>query len=70
MRKFTAFIDGLADETKTLAKAELKQLVATANKDESDFLRLQAETSSSGPSCSPTANSRPRATSGWSGRWM
>ena len=44
MSKFTDFIDGLADESKTLAKAELKQLVATAKKDESDFVRLQAET--------------------------
>jgi hypothetical protein len=39
MSKFTAFIDGLADETKTLAKAELKQLIASAKQDESDFVR-------------------------------
>lgn len=43
MSKFTAFIDGLADETKTLAKAELKELIASAKRDESDFVRLQAE---------------------------
>lgn len=43
MSKFTDFIDGLADEGKTLAKAELKQMVADAKKDQSDFVRLQAE---------------------------
>lgn len=43
MSKFTDFIDSLADEGKALAKDELKSLVATAKKDESDFVRLQAE---------------------------
>lgn len=43
MSKFTDFIDGLADDTKKLAKDELKTLVATAKKDSSDFVRLQAE---------------------------
>jgi len=41
--KFTDFIDGLADAGKTLAKAELKALIATAKKNESAFVRLQAE---------------------------
>ena len=43
MSKFTDFIDGVVDEGKTLAKDELKQLIASAKKDESDFVRLQAE---------------------------
>jgi hypothetical protein len=43
MSKFTDFIDGIVDESKTLAKDELKQLIASAKKDESDFVRLQAE---------------------------
>ena len=43
MSKFTAFLDGLADEGRALAKDELKSLIATAKKDESDFVRLQAE---------------------------
>jgi len=43
MSKFTDFIDGIADETKKLAKDELKILVANAKKDSSDFVRLQAE---------------------------
>jgi hypothetical protein len=43
MSKFTDFIDGLVDESKKLAKNELKTLVASAKKDKSDFVRLQAE---------------------------
>lgn len=43
MSKFTDFIDGILDEGKVLAKAELKKLVADAKKDQSDFVRLQAE---------------------------
>lgn len=43
MSKFTDFIDGLADESKTLAKGELKKLISDAKKDQSDFVRLQAE---------------------------
>lgn len=43
MSKFTDFIDGLVDESSTLAKDELKKLVSEAKKDKSDFVRLQAE---------------------------
>lgn len=43
MSKFTDFIDGVVDEGKTLAKDELKQLIVSAKKDESDFVCLQAE---------------------------
>jgi len=43
MSKFTDFIDGLVDDSKKLAKDELKSLVASAKKDKSDFIRLQAE---------------------------
>ena len=43
MSKFSDFIDGVIDEGKTLAKAELKQLVKDAKSDQSDFVRLQAE---------------------------
>jgi hypothetical protein len=43
MSKFTDFIDALVDESKTLAKDELKKLVSDAKKDKSDFVRLQAE---------------------------
>jgi hypothetical protein len=43
MSKFTDFIDGLVDDSKKLAKDELKALVAAAKKDKSDFVRLQAE---------------------------
>jgi hypothetical protein len=43
MSKFTDFIDGLVDDTKKLAKDELKTLVSTAKKDTSNFVRLQAE---------------------------
>lgn len=43
MSKFTDFIDGIKDESKILAKDELKQLIASAKKDESNFVRLQAE---------------------------
>jgi len=43
MSKFTDFIDGVVDESKGLAKSELKGLIATSKKDTSDFVRLQAE---------------------------
>jgi hypothetical protein len=43
MSKFTDFIDGLKDSSGTLAKDELKSLISAAKKDESDFVRLQAE---------------------------
>jgi hypothetical protein len=43
MSKFTDFIDGLADESKSLAKDELKKLISDAKKEKSDFVRLQAE---------------------------
>jgi len=43
MSKFTDFIDSVVDESKGLAKSELKQLIATSKKDTSDFVRLQAE---------------------------
>ncbi|MEW5757432.1 MAG: hypothetical protein AB1810_14140 [Pseudomonadota bacterium] len=43
MSKFTDFIDGVADGGKILAKDELKKLVSDAKKDQSDFVRLQAE---------------------------
>jgi hypothetical protein len=43
MRKFTDYIDGFADKTSTLAKEELKELIISAKKDESEFVRLQAE---------------------------
>ena len=43
MSKFTDFLDDLADDAKLLAKGELKQLVSDAKKDQSDFVRLQAE---------------------------
>lgn len=43
MSKFTDFIDSLVDEGKKLAKDELKVLIASAKKDQSDFVRLQAE---------------------------
>lgn len=43
MSKFTDFIDSIKDQAGALAKGELKDLVATAKKDESDFVRLQAE---------------------------
>jgi hypothetical protein len=42
MSKFTEYIDGLADKTSTLAKDELKELIMSAKKDESEFVRLQA----------------------------
>jgi Zn-dependent oligopeptidase len=42
MSKFTDFIDGLADKTSTLAKEELKELISSAKKDESEYVRLQA----------------------------
>jgi hypothetical protein len=43
MSKFTDFVDSLVDEGEKLAKDELKSLVADAKKDQSDFVRLQAE---------------------------
>ncbi len=43
MSKFTDFIDGIADQAGILAKNELKDLISTAKKDQSDFVRLQAE---------------------------
>jgi hypothetical protein len=43
MSKFTDFIDSLVDDSKVLAKQELKDLIASAKKEESDFVRLQAE---------------------------
>ena len=43
MSKFTDFIDGLKDAAGALAKDELKDLIADAKKDQSDFVRLQAE---------------------------
>jgi hypothetical protein len=42
MSKFTDYIDGFADKTSTLAKDELKELIISAKKDESEFVRLQA----------------------------
>jgi len=42
MSKFTDYIDGFADKTSTLAKEELKELIVSAKKDESEFVRLQA----------------------------
>jgi hypothetical protein len=42
MSKFTDFIDGLKDGSGKLAKDELKNLIATAKQNESDFVRLQA----------------------------
>ncbi len=43
MSKFTDYIDGFADKTSMLAKDELKELIISAKKDESEFVRLQAE---------------------------
>ena len=43
MSKFTDYIDGFADKTSTLAKDEMKELIISAKKDESEFVRLQAE---------------------------
>jgi hypothetical protein len=42
LSKFTDYIDGLADMTSTLDKDELKELVSSSRKDESEFVRLQA----------------------------
>jgi hypothetical protein len=42
MSKFTDYIDGLADTTSMLAKDELKELISSSKKDESEFVRLQA----------------------------
>ena len=43
MSKFTDYIDGFDDKASPLAKAELKNLIITAKKDESEFVRMQAE---------------------------
>jgi hypothetical protein len=43
MSKFTSFIDALKDDVGMLAKDELKDLIAGAKIDESDFVRLQAQ---------------------------
>jgi hypothetical protein len=43
MSKFTDFVDSVKDQSEILAKDELKNLVATAKKDKSDFVRLKAE---------------------------
>lgn len=43
MSAFTDFIDGIKDGSGKLAKKELKQLVANAKKDKSDFVKLQAK---------------------------
>ncbi len=43
MSKFSVFIDNIVDESGKLAKDELKQLISSAKKDKSDFVRLQAE---------------------------
>lgn len=43
MSKFTDFLDTTFDESKALAKKELKELVSSSKKDTSDFVRLQAE---------------------------
>jgi hypothetical protein len=42
MSKFTNFIDNIKDESGKLAKTEFKNLIASAKKDNSDFVRLQA----------------------------
>jgi hypothetical protein len=42
MSKFTDYIDGFKDETSTLDKKELKELILSAKNDESEFVRLQA----------------------------
>ena len=42
MSKFTDYIEGLADKNSVLAKDELKELIRSAKKDESEFVRLQA----------------------------
>ena len=43
MSKFTDFIDSILDESSKLSKEELKQLISSSKKNESDFVRLQAE---------------------------
>ncbi len=43
MSKFTDYIDGFVDNSSTLAKEELKDLIILTKKDESEFVRLQAE---------------------------
>jgi len=41
--RLAKYIDGFADKTSTLAKDEMKELIISAKKDESEFVRLQAE---------------------------
>lgn len=43
MSTFTDYIDGLQDKAGTLAKGKLKELILSAKKDKSEFIRLQAE---------------------------
>jgi hypothetical protein len=43
MSTFSDCIDGFKDDSSTLAKDELKELIGSAKKDESDFVRFQAE---------------------------
>lgn len=43
MSKFTDFVDSIKDPAGKLAKTELKNLISSAKKDQSDFVRLQAE---------------------------
>ena len=43
MSKFTEFIDSIQDVAGTLSKTELKELIKTAKRDESDFVRCQAQ---------------------------
>jgi hypothetical protein len=42
MSKFTDYIDGIANKNSLPAKEELKELILSAKKDESEFVRLQA----------------------------
>jgi predicted HAD superfamily Cof-like phosphohydrolase len=42
MSKFTDFIDSIVDKNSSLVKEELKELILSAKKDESEFVRLQA----------------------------
>jgi len=42
MGKFTDYIDGFADTSSTLAKNELKELIISAKKNESEFVGSQA----------------------------
>ena len=42
MSKLTDYIDGIEDKNSSLAKEELKELILSAKKDESEFVRFQA----------------------------